>query len=315
MNNKGLTLTELLVTIIIIIVVLGAAYLTYIKILKGFKQESEKTATQIENIVGLEMLRLDLEHIGYGIPKDENNLIIEWKDDPDKTKRSLTLRMTLNNTNQKTRGYLISQCNSSNKLNITYDGREDKSNNYVVLIKAEDRSFVDKAADISNISCESDKVYIAFPIRDEVYNGTSNACSVSYCEKITYKLSEETNKNNEDSVKRCNPNTYNLIRRVGTSNTGGKPVLNCVADWTVTFDTTDNDLSTNDKIRTNLKAINVYILVQEGKYDREYTFKPDTSDNSGSYMLTDDGQALKLPQDYQHYRWKVLKIKVKPMDL
>jgi len=309
MNNKGLTLTELLVTIIIIIVVLGAAYLTYIKILKGFKRESENTATQIENIVGLEMLRLDLEHIGYGIPKDETAKIIEW----DENNKILTLRMTLNNTNQQTRGYLIAQCDSSNKLNIlniTYDGREDRTNNNVIVIKAEDRKFFDKgtvsgSTITTSKTCEANKVYIAYPV-----SNNTNGCSLTnnYCEKITYKLS------NENLIKRCNPNTYNLIRQVGDG--GGEPVLNCVADWIVTFDTTDNDLSTNDKIRANLKAVNVYILVQEGKYDREYTFNsPDLSGNSGDYKLTDDGQALKLPQDYQHYRWKVLKIKVKPMDL
>ncbi len=326
MNKKGFTITELLVTLFIVGVVLSAAYLTYIKLLKGFKSESEKISTQIESLIGLDILRLDLEHVGYGIPEDETAQIIYW----DSTNKELILRTTLNNTNSKTRGYILAKCNGGT-LEITYDGREDKTNNpYVVVIDTENKKFFDKgeiestAPDTITLiskTCINKKIYIAFPVRDVVYNGAANGCSDSYCEQITYYLS------NSNLIDRCNPNIYNLKRKVGTSSPG-EPILNCVADWTVTFDIDldgngvidsgeENQTTlpaTNGDIRSKLKAINVYILVQEGRYDLNYTFAQ-ASDCGSNKCVIVNGELLKLPADYIHYRWKPLIIKVKPMDL
>ncbi len=322
MNKKGFTITELLVTLFIIGIVLSAAYITYIRLLKGFKSEKEKIASQIENLVGLEILRLDLEHIGYGIPKEETKKLIEW----DGSK--LILRSTLNNTNKSTLGYLVGKCTSS-QINITYDGREDKTNNYVTILQ-DDKSFFDKGTISSNIinsskSCTSGNIYIAFPVRKKVYNGSSNDCQKGLCERITYSL---TDSNLPD---RCNVNTKKLIRRVGRGNTGGETVLSCIADWKITFDIDKNSdgkidsseenlddyslLSDNTTIRKKLKLINVYMLVQEGRYDPNFEYSNNIKNCGSDKCVSIDNIELKLPTDYNHYRWKVLKISVKPMDL
>ncbi len=324
MNKKGFTIVEVLVTLFILGLVLYTAYLTYIKLLKGFKSESEKISSQIESLVGLEILRLDLEHIGYGIPVNETNPIIAW----DSSTKTLTIRSTLNNTNEITRGYLVAFCNSGN-LEIRYDGRETASASFVSIMNSETKEYFDYG-EISGIgispdsgTCTSNKVYLAFPIRKEVADNTggANGCSVSRCELITYTLS------NSNLIDRCNINTYNLIRRVGGSTTG-EPVLNCVADWALTFDidTNGNGIidsgeenqttlpTSNSDIRTKLKAINVYILIQEGKYDPEYTYSQAVT--CGSNMCVEvNGVNLTLPSDYENYRWKPLMIKVKPMNL
>ena len=329
MNKKGLSLIELLVAIFIVGVILGAAYFTYIKLLKGFKSESENISTQIENLVGLDILRLDLEHVGYGIPNNETSSLISWNT----SSKSLTLRSTLNNTNAFTRGYLLLKC-SSGSLNIRYDGREDTStsNKFVSILNATTRNFFDKGeigtglVSPKTASCSNNQIYIAYPVRKVVYDNTSNGCSVGYCEQITYELS------NSDLISRCNPNTSNLIRRVGTSTSGGEPILNCVADWTLTFDIDDNGngiieaseqnktdlhtLTSNADIRSKLKAINVYILVQEGRYDPDFTYNQAVNCSSSSGKCVNvNGVLLGLPSGFEHYRWKPLMIKVKPMDL
>ena len=332
-NKKGFTIAELLVTIFIIGVVLGAAYFTYIKLLKGFKSESSKIETQIENLVGLEILRLDLEHIGYGIPNNETSKIIDWNGS------NLILRSTLNNTDSITRGYLLAKC-VAGTLEVTYDGRENTSATYVSVIDADTKNFFAKGEiqtsgsiqtiglNGKKVSCTLDKVYIAYPVRQNVYNGTANGCTDSLCEEISYTLSQA------NLINRCNVNTSNLIRKVGPSATSGEPVLNCVADFKVTFDldtngdgvigTSEADQtslpSTNGDIRNQLKAINIYILVQEGRYDPNFTYNQavNCSATPGKCININNGnniQELQLPAGYEHYRWKLLMIKVKPMDL
>ncbi len=324
MSRKGVTLIELLVVLIIVGLILGAVYATYINLLKGFKKGTEATASEVENLVGLEVLRLDIEHMGYGLPDSESKPIVEW----DSSSKRLVLRSTLNNTSESTIGYLIAKCESG-ELNIQIDGREDSSANYVSILQASSKDFLSKGTVSgskislpSGVSCSNGEIYIAFPVRDTVYNGSSNGCSVGLCEEIVYELSAS------NLISRCNVNTYNLVRRLGTSSTTGEPVLNCVADWKVTFDidqndngileSTETDLSsppsTNEDIRDKLKRVNIYLLVQEGRYDPDYTFSQVTNCGSNKCVAI-GGIELKLPSGYENYRWKAIKLSVKPMGI
>jgi prepilin-type N-terminal cleavage/methylation domain-containing protein len=67
-NNKGFTLIELIVVMGIFIGVMMMTSYAFENILKKGGQQSKSAETQIEGIVGLEMLRSDLEHAGYGLP-------------------------------------------------------------------------------------------------------------------------------------------------------------------------------------------------------------------------------------------------------
>jgi type IV pilus assembly protein PilW len=79
-NNKGITLIELLVVIFIFVLVIFTSYSLYLSLLKGSKQDIEISSFQMESLIGLEILRLDLEHIGYGIPSNETALVITWSE-------------------------------------------------------------------------------------------------------------------------------------------------------------------------------------------------------------------------------------------
>jgi len=59
-----------------------------------------------------------------------------------------------------------------------------------------------------------------------------------------------------------------------------------------------------------LRPQEIPILVQEGKLDRSYTFTGDVSIDN-----VDFSETLHRFPDWQHYRWKVIKISVKPTNI
>ena len=61
-------MVELLVALVIFTFVIVAATGMFIPLMNQFKQQSRISETNIEGIVGLEILRADLEHAGFGLP-------------------------------------------------------------------------------------------------------------------------------------------------------------------------------------------------------------------------------------------------------
>ncbi|WP_293447492.1 prepilin-type N-terminal cleavage/methylation domain-containing protein [Persephonella sp.] len=336
MNKRGFTIVELIVTLFIMMVLMGAVYFTYIKLLKGFKSESSKVETQIEKLVGVELIRLDLEHIGYGIAEDETSLIINWNSN----NKTLTLRSTINNTRKETLGWFYVDCTGGTGCNATISSLPVKGQSYYVcFMDAIDKMSrgkgivnVDQSGGLSFSSTPSggSGKYIGFPVTEEVYNNIANGCNVGYCNIVQFALS------NSNLPNYCNVNTYNLLRRVGAqaiNESGGNPLINCVADYTVTFDLdTDGDGTVdqhgyslpavdkngngidNDEIRTQLKRINFYILIQEGLKNPKYNFS-NVKSCGADICINGIDVDLVLPDNYQYYNWKAIKISAKPMDL
>jgi len=67
-SDSGFTLVELMITMVIFVFFIAAASQVFTGLLTQFKQQSKMAETNIEGIVGLEMLRQDVEHAGYGLP-------------------------------------------------------------------------------------------------------------------------------------------------------------------------------------------------------------------------------------------------------
>jgi prepilin-type N-terminal cleavage/methylation domain-containing protein len=67
-REAGFTLVELLITMVVFVFFIAAASQVFTGLLTQFKQQSKIAETNIEGIVGLEILRQDLEHAGYGLP-------------------------------------------------------------------------------------------------------------------------------------------------------------------------------------------------------------------------------------------------------
>lgn len=67
-KQAGFTLTELLVTMVIFVLVIAAASNIFVGILGQFKQQSKIAESNIEGLIGLQMLRVDVEQAGFGLP-------------------------------------------------------------------------------------------------------------------------------------------------------------------------------------------------------------------------------------------------------
>jgi len=64
----GFTIVELMISMVAFVFVIAAASQMLTGLLTQFKQQSKISETNIEGIIGLEILRHDLEHAGYGLP-------------------------------------------------------------------------------------------------------------------------------------------------------------------------------------------------------------------------------------------------------
>jgi prepilin-type N-terminal cleavage/methylation domain-containing protein len=67
-REAGFTLVELMVTMVIFVFFIAAASSVFTGLLTQFKQQSKISETNIEGIIGLGILRQDIESAGYGLP-------------------------------------------------------------------------------------------------------------------------------------------------------------------------------------------------------------------------------------------------------
>ncbi|WP_456465227.1 PilW family protein [Persephonella sp.] len=301
MRNKGFSIIELLITIVIVALIMSAAYYTYTTIFRGMKEEGESVELQMEKVIGLELLRLDIEHAGYGIGNTTDK-IIEWNN-------GLIIRSTLNNSNQDTFGWVICR-EISGSSSLIRDERKNTSVN-MVFIDTLTGNYITVANSCPTTG--SNGIYIGFPIESGA--DSCNVGGTNTCNTITYTLS--TNQ----PLSHCNPNTRNLLRKI--NNGSGIPILSCVSDFAVSFDIDDDDdgipdrsevcrgtatcniPSDNNNIRNQIIRINFYAVMQEGGLNKDYSYR-------GGNQITIDGINLNLPSNYLHYRWKVIKLTVKP---
>jgi len=67
-SEAGFSLVELMITMVVFVFFIVSASQVFTGLLTQFKQQSKLAETNIEGVVGLEILRQDIEHAGYGLP-------------------------------------------------------------------------------------------------------------------------------------------------------------------------------------------------------------------------------------------------------
>lgn len=105
-------------------------------------------------------------------------------------------------------------------------------------------------------------------------------------------------------------------------NTSGDPAGNVVDTFTNAEGKSPTGASTNDQaiddpkeIRTRLKLIKVYILAQDGGFDKNFQ-NTDTAMRIGEVGETGDPKFINLTTpDRIHYRWKLYRLVVRPKNL
>ena len=311
-NKKGFSILELLIAIVISIILMAAVYYTYSIFFMGIKSERVSVEQEIEKVIGLELLRLDLEHLGYGVGKNSPDYkIYEFDNTKDISsgKPYLIIRTTLNNSNNNTIGWRI--CKNGNLIK---EEIEDSNNNFVYVDDYGNVRYI-----LTNGNCPADSaIFIGYP-----FDTNATGCNLggtNFCSEIKYYLYSSNLPSN------CHPNTYNLLRKI--NNGTGQPLLSCVADikFTVDMDTDgDGKIDLRDvddltgyneaQLREYTKRVNVYILYQEATSpDPNYRFTNYQTDSGGNYVDI-DGIKLYLPPNFESFKWKSIKVSVKPMSI
>lgn len=311
MKAKGFTLVEMVITILIMSIIMALSGNTFKRVLFGVKEESKSMESNQDKLLGLELIRLDLEHAGFGIARNTTGKPIEWTD----ASRQLTLRSTLNNTNQNTLGWHMANCTTGLSISSkeVASGGTGLSSNIVLL--DQDKNFVSNTTFASN--CPDTKPYLAYPYDNTVANGCDaalgGAAGQQYCNRVVYELVATT-------LDTCAAGTKTLSRRVGAA-ASGDPILNCVADIIVRFDldtNSDGTIDSNDTatlpgttsaIIDQVQNIDVFILQQIGQKDREFTFTGNLTLGLPAGVTFSTAGIT----DFNKYRWKVLKLSGKPM--
>ena len=302
-DELGFTLVELLVTMGIVLIVLTAAYQGYTRLLRGFFAESSSASAQMEAMVNTNVFRLDITHAGYGLARDLSNRPIQWNNVSNRVNRALTIRSTVNNLQEETLGWIL--CYDGNMIQESTGNASFSSTAYVFLNQ-------DKNFESTGGSCPASGIRLGYPYDGSPPPGGCSGTSQP-CYNVTYTLS------GSQDLDTCAEGTRNLLR-TASGGAAWEPVFNCVADWRVTFEldtdadqdieTTVSDISTLsvDQLYDQVELINAYILLQEGNYQKDFSFSGSTSQ---------DGVNLSLSSitDSSHYRWKIQKISVKPQDM
>ncbi len=349
MEEKGLTIIELLVTMALLGIVITAVIESYTTILKTQVQQESIAKANIEEGISLEILRKDIEMAGFGLPWDMNGFSYNeasssstyipdpatFNDNPYNPPRPfvnsnngnilannsdvLIIKSTIVGLSTVSHrwGYV-----SNDGVNISYHPLSPDtsySGYFVVLDKNRKLESKDYQASVSTPPNFPDNlitgdIYFAF--------GISNSDPRMPFNRVDYYLKKPSS----GFPKRCSPNTYELYRATINNSDGQRnpqPILDCVKDFQIVFgidnnndnsiDSWSSDLpSSASDIRNKLKQVRIFVIYQEGKKESNYIF-------NGSLTLGDNDTGIiktfTPSGDDIHYRWKILRLVVTPLNL
>jgi prepilin-type N-terminal cleavage/methylation domain-containing protein len=345
-RKRGFTLVEVLITLVVLMLVMSAVSAFFLGVIRQFKQQSRIAQSGMDSVVGLEMLRRDIEHAGFGLP---------WNDIPGYAEAASGTAETLNDSpNDAPRGIVSADgggWNNSDYLAIKASNvaMNDASRKWTTL-RAGDvkRTWTTVPADAENLA-GTDRVIVMSPGSDganwrslvtaagafsTTYDATSDFAPGSSAEtRVIYGIDDAIDPrmpfNRADyfidttSVpQRCAPNTGVLVKAVVRHSDGAldtpMPLLDCVATMNVQYmldtdgdgevNATSTDISflNAQEVRDQLRQVRVSVLAHEGQRDPNYTHAAATIPVGGTSL--DIGANA-------NYRWKVYTVDVTPENL
>jgi len=353
-SEAGFTLVELMITMVIFVLAIAAASQIFTKLLTQFKQQSKIAETNIEGIVGLDLLRQDIEHAGMGLPWNMNGAVyneaadVTYNDAPGNPPRAVISGVMADGSD-----YLVIKSANASSLSaagksthLSSDGSvrtwglntDDLINTDQVIVispgstAANSRTLVVSGGayytSFNNVS-----LYAPADNTDvRLVYGISPANVRAPFNRSDYYLSAANPLSAIILPVRCAAGTSVLVRATLNQNTGAldeTPILDCVADFQVVYyldidgdgilEPPTNDISalTAQQIRDQLKNVEVYILAHEGQKDTTFTFNNYTA-GAPSVRLgigRDFDLSTIADPDYFNYRWKVYTISVQTGNL
>jgi len=347
-RESGFSLLELLIGLAIVAFVLAAATTFFISTVKQYKVQTKITESNVEGIIGLELLRQDVESLGFGLPWNNlpsyNEATSGILNDAGAAPRAV---VSVDNSPQGINNgsdYLVIKStrvgmeNAAGKWTTLRAGpvardwlspEENLVSGDIVLVLSPGGSTTDQrvlltpagGADFGNLSAydpnDTYQTNIVYGIGSQATRFPFNRADYYIADNSVYL-----------TPRHCAPITGVLVKRVVRHSDGGLdnalPLLDCVADMQVVFGLDNNadrqvddwDLTmagmTADLIRTRLVEVHVNILAQQGQRDDSYRY-PNPTVYVGSPGI--GGGRYFDVSAYRNYRWKVYNIVVKPRNL
>ncbi len=339
-DDKGFTLVEVMITLVILIVVLTGVSGLFTLVLGQYKQQSKIAETGMERIMGLEILRQDVAHAGHGLPWNNLSGLAyteaasgTFNDLPPSAPRAivsgnntafggsdrlivkaasvgtdpLCRRWTLMDSTGATRSWTPASENlvAGNRVIVLEPGATEDTRRSLVTsgsIYSKDFSAVGDFAPLN-------------PGETRVVYGIDGGGAL----QMPYNRAEyyiDTTR----VPQTCAPNTgvlsKALVSHVDGTLLAPLPLLDCVADFQVRYgldsdsdgviETTSDDLALLDArtIRQQVKEVRLFILAHEGQRDRNYTHPTGTFTVAGHASAVD-----------RQFRWRVYEMVVKPINL
>ncbi|MGE5664975.1 MAG: prepilin-type N-terminal cleavage/methylation domain-containing protein [Deltaproteobacteria bacterium] len=341
-DDKGFTLIEVMVTLVILIVVLTAVSGLFSLVLGQYKQQTKIAETGMERMIGLEILRQDVAHAGHGLPWNGLSAAAypeaastTYNDPPPNAPRAilsgnntgfggsdrlivkaasvgtdpLCRKWTLLDSTGATRAWTPASENpvAGNRVIVLEPGATEDSRRSLVVVGA--NYSVDFAAVGGFAPLTPGDTRVVYGIDG------GGALRMPY-NRAEYYI------DTTDVPETCAPNTgvlsKSLVSHASGTLTTPLPLLDCVADFQVEFrldgngdgaiDGTSDDITGPSydarAIRAQVKEVRILILAHEGQRDRSYDH-PAGSITVAGHVNTVDRQ----------FRWRTYEMVVKPVNL
>ena len=351
-RNGGFTLLEMLIVIVIFGFVLAGTSQMFVSTLTTHRQQSKIAETNIEGIIGLELLRQDLGKAGYGLPWSGMTTTLEALSNPYSLNDAATLPPRgIAGANDVTGGPALTGTDYL-AIKATNVATNDACGKWMFLSPGAAAAPVLWTPATENLD-PNDRVIVLSPgtltssnARSLITSGTLYSDVANYADsstdnetRIIYGVDPDTNLrmpfNRADFYvkipstgmpQRCAQGTGNLYKAVVNHNGGGMtdmPLLDCVADMQVIFrrdltgdgipDNWTEDISASNAqdIRDQVKEVRVFILAQEGQFDKNYTYSVNPVHVGDALYGRDFNFATNGIQNWQNYRWKIYTLVVK----
>jgi len=307
-REDGFTILELMITMITFVIVIASVSSIFLGLVNQFKQQSKIAETSLEGLTGLEILRQDIEHAGYGVPWFFQSAInyneaaaapaSNYNDSPSNPPRAV---LSGNNIGSNGSDYLVIK-----SMNVA---RNDASQMWTTL-KAS-APYVRTWTPASENLAATDNVIILFPgatdlnSRTLVVNG--GAFSTTYSNvtaapwvptdltdtRLIYGVDPDTvlrmpfnradyfittvdSDGTNITPQRCAPGTGVLVKAVVPHDDGNfddfMPLLDCVADMQVVYgrDTNDDGIIDNTTDAIYALALTAQQIREQVKEVRVY---------------------------------------------
>jgi prepilin-type N-terminal cleavage/methylation domain-containing protein len=338
-NQKGMSLVELMVALVIFLLVMAGILGVYISLTGHSAREYRIAESAMEREIARNIVERDIMMAGYGLADDYGGLGLHPRPveafdaasgDPSD---SLLLRGTAIGILSKSAqgwSYLINK-----NPDLFQKWNDDRENVY-----KDDRVIYMEPASREVLTSGGSAIfrYPATPVGCDrgalVYGLNSDGANLPYY-TVEFSLGGTPPSS-------CAKGSMNLLRAESVNSdppapANRKPVINCVRDFQVAFglDTNeDGNIDTWDPVggvfisdaydekilRKRVRQIRVYILAQSGNYDPDYTYcNPEQSGEPDAIYVGDNnihtGRDITLTPLQRKYHWEVFSLNITPRNL